>query len=201
MYNLRPVLIEATLRMNVRTAYHVVYVTTLQTLWILSWALAGLKLNCFMASSGKSQSEVMTDPNNMKVNMSQLDYHVKSASLLTNAHTFLYGSNASLHCRCKPSTLKNNSALRTMNVVKFWKAIDECIGHAFDKMPISNLIIFIFFNSRNKILIDKFTLSWPQFNVLLISKACKFFRYRISPLARQHLIEAHLLACRIKLLA
>ena len=108
MYNLRPVLIEATIRRNVRTAYHGVYVTTLQTLWILPWALAGLKLNCFSAISGKSQSEVMKDPNNMKVNMSQLDYHVKSASMLTDAHTFFCGSNASLHCRCKPSTLKNN---------------------------------------------------------------------------------------------
>ena len=74
MYNLRPVLIEATIRRNVRTAYHGVYVTTLQTLWILPWALAGLKLNCFSTSSGKSQSEVMTN------DMSQLDYHVNKCA-------------------------------------------------------------------------------------------------------------------------
>ena len=60
IYNLRHVLFEATLRRNVRAAHHGVYVTTLQTQWILPWALAGLKLNCF-SSSGKSQSEVMTE--------------------------------------------------------------------------------------------------------------------------------------------
>ena len=45
--------------------------------------------------------------------MTQIDYHPKSACLLTNAQTFLYGSNASLQFECLPTILimddKNNS--------------------------------------------------------------------------------------------
>jgi hypothetical protein len=89
----------------IRAAYHGPNVTLFEQVCNLIMGCCRVGVEWFFGKL-KSRSGVMRDLDNMKVNMTQVDYHVKSGCLLTNTHTFLYGSNASLHFECLPSQLE-----------------------------------------------------------------------------------------------
>jgi len=91
-------------RSHVQCSYHGTGVTWYQAIRNLIIGSYRVAVEwCFQKI--KTRSGIVTDLNNMKIDMTQVDYLVRSAALLANSHTCLHESATGLRFQCPAPTL------------------------------------------------------------------------------------------------